>query len=126
MGCVFCEVLAGDALFLRGDHFAAFFDAFPVSPGHLLVVPLRHLESFFDFDEEEAEELYGFVARCKKVLDKEFAPDAYNLGVNAGRSAGQTVMHAHIHLIPRYAGDTADPRGGVRGIFPGSARYGVD
>ena len=124
--CVFCDVLSGEEIFERGANYAAFFDAFPVSPGHLLIVPLRHLESFFDFDNDEAAELYPFVARCKDALDRQFAPSAYNLGVNAGRAAGQTVMHAHLHLIPRYAGDVTDPRGGIRAVFPEKSRYWVD
>ncbi|MDA8262122.1 MAG: HIT family protein [Actinomycetota bacterium] len=121
--CVFCDLLKSETVVQRSDRFGAFFDAYPVSPGHLLIVPLRHFESFFEFDQDEAAELYPFVAGCKDVLDRRFEPSGYNLGVNAGRAAGQTVMHAHLHLIPRYSGDVPDPRGGVRGIFPDIARY---
>ena len=121
--CVFCDLLGIGALVRRGDHFGAFFDSYPLSPGHLLIVPLRHLESFFDFNKAEAAELYSFVAGCKGVLDRQFEPSGYNLGVNDGRAAGQTVMHTHLHLIPRYPGDVHDHRGGVRAIFPDSARY---
>lgn len=89
-------------------------DRFPVSQGHTLVISRRHVASFFDATEEEQFALLRAVRAAKADLDAELHPDGYNVGVNQGVAAGQTVMHLHVHLIPRYAGDVADPRGGVR------------
>lgn len=95
----------------------------PVSPGHTLVIPRRHVASLSDLTAEEAGAIWSLLAGARSVLDSEFRPDGYNVGVNDGRAAGQTVMHLHVHLIPRYEGDRADPRGGVRWIFPDKADY---
>ncbi len=98
-------------------------DAFPVSQGHTLVIPRRHIASFFELEAEERIELMTLLEQAKKVLDSELQPDAYNVGINDGKHAGQTVAHLHIHLIPRYKGDQQDPRGGIRWLFPEKARY---
>jgi diadenosine tetraphosphate (Ap4A) HIT family hydrolase len=94
-----------------------------VSPGHSLIVPRRHEPDFFSLSAEEQAAVIALVNPVRSVLDKEFGPDAYNLGVNAGKAAGQTVLHTHLHVIPRYAGDVAEPRGGVRWVLPETARY---
>ncbi|MGH8618445.1 MAG: HIT family protein [Burkholderiales bacterium] len=98
-------------------------DAFPVSPGHTLVIPRRHFATFFDATHEERASILDLMDKAKHGLDKELGPAAYNIGINDGAAAGQTIPHMHLHLIPRYAGDSADPRGGVRWIFPDNARY---
>ncbi len=98
-------------------------DAFPVSPGHTLVIPRRHIASFFDLAADERNGLMDLLEQAKAALDLEMRPDAYNIGINDGKDAGQTVAHVHIHLIPRYQGDQPDPRGGVRWLFPERARY---
>jgi diadenosine tetraphosphate (Ap4A) HIT family hydrolase len=98
-------------------------DAYPVSPGHTLIVPRRHIGSFFDASDEERTALLDLLARMKTVLDEAHSPAGYNIGINDGAAAGQTIAHLHIHLIPRYAGDQPDPRGGVRWIFPERANY---
>ncbi len=98
-------------------------DAFPVSPGHTLLVPRRHVVSLFDLTVVEWVELGQLLAWVRTALQAEFRPDGFNIGVNEGVAAGQTVMHLHVHLIPRYRGDRPDPRGGVRSIFPDKARY---
>ena len=98
-------------------------DSFPLTRGHALVVPRRHVASFFDLTTEERLAIVELLDRAKAVLDKRYAPDAYNIGINDGAPAGQTVMHVHVHLIPRYKGDADDPRGGVRWIFPRKADY---
>lgn len=98
-------------------------DAFPISPGHTLIIPRRHVGSFFDLEGDELADLLGLLERAKAVADKEFNPQAYNIGINDGPAAGQTVPHLHIHLIPRYQGDRPDPRGGVRWIIPEKADY---
>ena len=100
-----------------------FRDGFPVSPGHTLVTPKRHVGSFFDLTPEEREAILALIDEAKKGVDAEFAPDGYNIGINDGQAAGQTVPHLHIHLIPRYKNDQQDPRGGVRWIFPAKADY---
>ena len=106
------------------DHLAiAFRDAFPVSPGHTLVIPKRHVATFFDTTTEERLSMFELMDKAKRELDAASHPAAYNIGVNDGAAAGQTVPHLHIHLIPRYVDDSADPRGGVRRIFPKKAKY---
>ena len=99
-------------------------DAFPVSPGHTLVVPFRLVPTFFDATPEEQAAVIELVRVVKDQLDAlDPRPDAYNVGFNAGLAAGQTVMHLHVHVIPRYAGDVPDPRGGVRYVIPAKANY---
>lgn len=98
-------------------------DAYPVSPGHTLVIPKRHVGSFFELAEKERAELFALVTSAKMQIDAEHRPSAYNIGINDGPAAGQTVPHLHIHLIPRYDGDRHDPRGGVRWLFPDKADY---
>ena len=98
-------------------------DSFPVSPGHSLVIPLRHCASFFDLSAGEVAACMELVAEERAALEAEFKPDGYNVGVNVGRAGGQSVLHAHIHLIPRYAGDHPSPQGGLRQIIPWKADY---
>ncbi len=100
-------------------------DRYPVSLGHTLVIPKRHIASFFEATEEEQAALWAALHRARAGLDAEHSPDGYNIGINDGAAAGQTVMHLHIHLIPRYLDDSDDPRGGVRWIFPDKAKYWV-
>lgn len=98
-------------------------DGFPVSPGHTLIIPRRHVGSFFETENDEREALLTLLVDAKQHLDAEFHPNGYNIGVNDGPAAGQTVPHLHIHLIPRYFGDQSDPRGGVRWVIPEKAKY---
>ena len=98
-------------------------DGYPISPGHTLVIPKRHVGSFFELTPEEATEMMSLMRRAKSALEIEFKPNGYNIGINDGAAAGQTVPHLHIHLIPRYQGDMPDPRGGVRWIVPEKADY---
>jgi diadenosine tetraphosphate (Ap4A) HIT family hydrolase len=100
--------------------------AFPVAEGHTLVVPRRHVASLFDLPEEEQAALWRLVALVRGRLMDELSPDGLNVGVNDGPAAGQTVMHAHVHIIPRRTGDVADPRGGVRWVIPAKAQYWVE
>ena len=101
----------------------ALLDAFPVTEGHTLVVPKQHVVSLFDLDADEQAALWQLAAEVRARLVEEFRPAGFNVGVNDGRAAGQTVMHAHIHIIPRYTRDVADPRGGVRQVIPKKAKY---
>lgn len=123
MACVFCE-LGADRIVLENGLAVVIRDAYPVSPGHTLVVFRRHVSSYFEVSAEERRALFDLVEQAKELLDAEFRPDGYNIGINVGPAAGQTVFHLHVHLIPRYAGDVDDPMGGVRGVIPGKRRYG--
>ena len=105
---------------------AAIRDGFPVSPGHTLVIPHRHVPNLFDLDRDEQAALMEMVTVVREALDLELHPDGYNVGINVGVAAGQTVPHVHVHVIPRYEGDVPDPRGGIRWIFPQHAQYWQD
>ena len=120
--CPFCTISAG-RIVLAHDLAFVIRDAFPVSPGHTLIIPRRHIGSFFDVTGEEREAMLQLLDAAKAGLDDEFHSDGYNVGINDGQAAGQTVLHLHIHLIPRYTGDSNDPRGGVRWMFPDKADY---
>ena len=120
--CPFCSLPDARVLF-RNGHAIAFRDRFPVTPGHTLVVPMRHVGSYFDSTLEERNSLFELLDLAKKQIESEFAPAGYNIGINDGAAAGQTVGHLHIHLIPRYPGDVADPRGGIRWVIPERADY---
>lgn len=98
-------------------------DAYPVSAGHTLIIPKRHIGSFFDLVGSERQLLLALLDQARAEVETVYKPQGYNIGINDGAAAGQTVPHLHIHLIPRYAGDVADPRGGVRWIIPGKAKY---
>ncbi len=122
MTCPFCE-LPGERVIDQTEHGIVIRDGYPVSPGHTLVIPRRHTDSFFDLSRTERDELFSLLERARGALEKEFSPKGYNIGINDGPAAGQTVPHLHVHLIPRYDGDCDDPRGGVRWIFPEKADY---
>jgi diadenosine tetraphosphate (Ap4A) HIT family hydrolase len=114
--CVFClrdslEVIAENKLAL------AFYDTCPVSNGHALVIPKRHVETYFDASPEEHRAINELIFEVKALLGKKLSPDGYNIGANIGQAAGQTVFHFHIHIIPRYSGDVEDPRGGLRKVI---------
>ncbi len=98
-------------------------DSYPVSPGHSLIIPFRHCASFFDLTPEEMSACMELLVHEQRTLDDEFNPDGYNVGVNVGAAAGQSILHVHIHLIPRYTGDAARPQGGVRQVIPKKAEY---
>ena len=120
--CPFCRLPAGRVLEENG-HAVAIADAFPVSPGHTLVIPKRHGAGFFELTVDEVLAVYGLLGRMKARLDRDLKPAGYNIGINIGEAAGQTVGHLHVHLIPRYCGDVAEPRGGVRNVIPGKGPY---
>jgi len=96
-------------------------DAYPVSPGHALLIPRRHIPTWFEANADEQVALVGAVNDAKAVIERTHRPDGYNIGINCGAAAGQTVFHLHIHLIPRFQGDVGDPRGGVRHVIAGKA-----
>jgi diadenosine tetraphosphate (Ap4A) HIT family hydrolase len=98
-------------------------DGYPISEGHTLIIPKRHVGSFFETTQDEKLVLLALLESAQKQLKKEFNPPSFNIGINDGKEAGQTVPHLHIHLIPRYEGDLAEPKGGVRWIIPEKAKY---
>lgn len=98
-------------------------DKFPVSKGHSLIIPKRKVNDYFELSFKEQSSLWFLVNQVKKELQKEYSPDGFNIGINSGETAGQTVPHCHIHIIPRYQGDVENPRGGVRGVIPDKKDY---
>ena len=101
----------------------ALLDCYPVTEGHTLVIPQAHVGSIFELPEVEQDELWRLVSRVRERLTRERSPAGFTIGVNDGEAAGQTVAHAHIHVIPRFKGDTPDPRGGIRWVLPKDAAY---
>ncbi|MDT8366891.1 MAG: HIT family protein [bacterium] len=120
--CPFCSLEPG-RIISESDYTVTIRDGFPVSEGHTLIIPKRHVQSFFELQAMEKAAILQALDEAKENLDQEFSPDGCNIGINDGEAAGQTVMHLHVHLIPRYKGDTKDPRGGVRWILPDKAKY---
>lgn len=119
--CLFCKDPRGVSL----QHELAYSarDTYAVSPGHTLVIPRRHVASFFELTPEEITACMALISEERVRLDKEFSPDGYNIGVNVGPAAGQSIFHVHIHIIPRYQGDVENPQGGVRHVIPRRAHY---
>jgi len=120
--CPFCK-LPADRIIDFNEFGFVIRDGFPISPGHTLIIPKRHVGSFFEITKEERDALLTLLDKAKETIDTEFQPDGFNIGINDGPSAGQTVPHLHMHLIPRYTNDQADPRGGARWIIPEKATY---
>lgn len=126
MSCLFCERIAAGDVAERNDMAAAFLDGYPLSDGHTLVVPLRHEPDFFKLTVPEQEAIMSLARVVQERLGKAGSVDGFNVGINAGEAAGQTIGHAHVHVIPRSAGDVEDPRGGVRWVIPERAAYWKD
>ena len=120
--CPFCTA-TGDRHFYDGTYVYGIWDLHPVSPGHALLIPKRHVATWFEASMDEQLELFSAISIVRKEIETKYSPDGYNIGINDGADAGQTVGHLHIHLIPRYTGDQADPRGGVRWVIPEKADY---
>ena len=121
--CPFCNLASKVELITETATSVAFLDSFPVNPGHTLIIPKRHIASYFDLSIHEQRALWLVINRCKMLIQKRFNPDGFNVGINVGETAGQSIFHVHIHLIPRYNGDVESPRGGVRGVIPGKQGY---
>ncbi|MGC9195153.1 MAG: HIT family protein [Syntrophobacteraceae bacterium] len=119
-GCPFCTIANP---VVENELAFALYDTWPVTEGHLLIIPKRHYASIFEASREELEAIAELVKRGKAMLDEKYKPDGYNIGVNIGRASGQTIMHVHLHLIPRFVGDVAEPLGGVRGVIPARQKY---
>lgn len=124
MTCLFCDKInhIHDLLY-ENDTVVAFYDQYPVSKGHVLIVPKRHIQTYFDATIAEKKDIDQAIMTLKNRLDLSHQPDGYNIGINNGIASGQSILHLHVHLIPRYVGDTIDPKGGVRGVIPGKQSY---
>jgi diadenosine tetraphosphate (Ap4A) HIT family hydrolase len=122
-GCPFCDFIQNGHPVAEQRTFVAKYDSYPVSSGHTLLIPKRHVETFFALTEDELKDCFDLLLTIRQMIEREFAPDGFNVGVNIGAAAGQTIAHLHIHVIPRYAGDVENPRGGVRGVIPRRADY---
>lgn len=120
--CVFCQ-LPRERIVAENDSAILIADAFPVSAGHSLVIPKRHMASFFEATAAERAAMLELLDLARATVLRGQRPDGFNIGINDGAAAGQTVPHLHMHLIPRYQGDQVDPRGGVRWVIPDKADY---
>jgi diadenosine tetraphosphate (Ap4A) HIT family hydrolase len=112
-----------DRVLFRSEHFFIIRDSFPVSPGHLLIISSDLKLDYFELSNEEKAALPQAIEQAKSLIESEYQPDGFNIGMNCGETAGQTVMHFHCHVIPRFKGDVDDPRGGVRHSRPGFGYY---
>lgn len=124
--CIFCRIPSQDNsnIIANFRHCYVIKDAYPVSPGHLLIIPYEHTLNWFTASQEVRADIVKALDAMKIKLDSELRPDGYNIGMNCGVHAGQSVMHLHVHLIPRYQGDMDNPKGGVRGVIPSKQYYG--
>ena len=122
--CLFCKWQnKKEKIILENELAFAMFDEFAVSRGHILFMTKRHVKDFFDTSKEERIAIFELIDKAKEMIDKKYFPNGYNIGMNCGVAAGQSVMHIHVHLIPRYDGDVENPRGGVRGVIPEKQNY---
>ncbi len=120
--CPFCDI-SSEAAVTKSRHAVAIRDAYPVGAGHTLVLPTAHVKSLFDLDPKAQADVWRLVTKVRSDLQSHLKPDGFNIGLNDGRAAGQTVEHTHVHVIPRFDGDVADPRGGIRWVLPECAAY---
>lgn len=121
--CPFCNLEVDRELIAQTTSILAFYDKFPVNNGHALIIPKRHCANYFDLTITEQTDCWQLLNQVKEIVQQCFNPDGFNVGININEAAGQTVPHVHIHLIPRYIGDVAEPRGGVRGVIPERREY---
>jgi diadenosine tetraphosphate (Ap4A) HIT family hydrolase len=121
--CVFCHPQRECNVLFDRMIWKAVLDEYPVSKGHTLIIPKEHVKTYFDLSDSQKESLHYAIEEVKRILDERFHPQGYNIGINCGEVAGQTIPHCHIHVIPRYEGDVENPRGGVRGCIPSRMDY---
>ena len=123
--CPFCRLISGGEHLLESPAglVVALHDAFPLSPGHTLVVPRRHEPDLLGLTSDEVVELWCFALQLCREIKREYGADGLTVGVNAGAAAGQTIAHMHLHIVPRHVGDVPDPRGGIRWVLPDRAVY---
>lgn len=121
--CPFCSLDKDRKIILESAFTFAIYDKFPVNNGHVLIIPKRHCLNYFSLSFEEQADCFLLLNKVKDMILDRLNPSGYNIGINVGEEAGQTVKHVHIHLIPRYKGDVENPRGGVRGVIPSKQNY---
>ena len=115
--------IPADRIIYKSEHFFLIYDAYPVSKGHLLIISNTEKTDYFSLSNEEKSELTLMIDIAKNRIEQQHQPDGYNIGMNCGATAGQTVMHFHCHVIPRYQGDMENPRGGIRHCVEGKGYY---
>ena len=120
--CPFCKPFADDIV-AKNKLCYSRWDRYPISKGHLLLMPYRHTPDFFSLTLKEKLSMLDLIETCKEILVENFKPDGYNIGMNIGAAAGQSITHCHCHMIPRYVGDVKRPKGGIRSIVPGKRGY---
>ena len=116
--CIFCNPHKNLTLITESATAYAMLDGYPLSKGHVLIVPKRHVANYFDLPFKEQSACWFMANKVQKILSKEFSPKGFNVGMNINRDAGQTMMHANIHIIPRYQGDAVGTKGGMRSVIP--------
>jgi diadenosine tetraphosphate (Ap4A) HIT family hydrolase len=121
--CIFCNVESERELIVESATAFAIYDKFPVNDGHALIIPKKHCADFFELTIKDQTACLFLLDKVKEIVSKQFKPDGFNVGINIGEKAGQTIPHVHIHLIPRYNGDVENPRGGIRHVIPGKGDY---
>ena len=123
--CIFCNI-EKSRIVIENGLAILFYDSFPVTEGHSLIIPKRHIADYFSLTGEELRAVHELInLQSERLMEGDKSIKGFNIGTNAGKAAGQTVMHCHIHLIPRREGDCEDPRGGVRGVIPGKMKYSI-
>lgn len=123
--CPFCRLSRKVEIICETATCVSFYDGYPVSPGHALIIPKRHVASYFDLTNHEREAMNVMLQYVKQKIDERYHPDGYNVGINVNEAAGQSIFHVHMHLIPRYKDDVKNPKGGVRGVIPEKQQYPV-
>ncbi|MGJ7922835.1 HIT family protein [Neobacillus sp. LXY-4] len=121
MNCPFCSKEL--TIIKENESAFAIFDKYPVNKGHILIITKKHIRDYFETNSEEKKAISDLLDECKSLLNDAYSPDGFNIGINCGEAAGQTIFHLHVHLIPRFKGDMDDPSGGVRGVIPERRKY---
>ena len=122
--CIFCEISTSARVIDQTENCFVIKDSFPVTDGHTLLIPKRHVADYFELTDTEVSEIHGLLHIHKQLIqENDRSVTGYNIGINVGEAAGQTVFHVHVHLIPRRNGDVENPKGGVRGVIPSKQRY---
>ncbi len=122
--CIFCKIVDSDIV-LSSKYSLAFYDKFPVNKGHLIIISRRHTSNYFDLPQIEKSDIWELVDKASELLKEKLSPTGFNIGINVNKSAGQTIHHVHIHLIPRFDNDVDDPTGGVRGVILSKQKYWI-
>jgi diadenosine tetraphosphate (Ap4A) HIT family hydrolase len=121
--CPFCTPDPEREIIVESATVYSIYDKFPVNDGHALIIPKRHCEDYFNLTFQDQSDCFLMLNKVKEIVSLKFNPDGFNIGINVGEKAGQTIQHVHIHLIPRFNGDVEEPKGGVRGVIPNKQKY---